>query len=311
MYPELAIWSTHGFCRIFRPHKEAQPMTNRTIKAVFEAPTTRHGPGLSTHDAGEAVLGADLDPFITVSLYDMAGPTFPPHPHAGFAVATYMLPESPVGFVNQDSLGNLNAIPPGALHVTVAGTGVQHEEQPAQAGQVAKGFQIWIDLKNGQRQLAPHALHLAADQVPVIDADGASVRVVLGSSMGMTSPLRLPTDVRLIDVTLQPGATFAQALGTEENAFLFVLDGEASVNGAIARGGELVRTAADGDALSVRAGADGARFILFAGQPYRQPRAQRGPFVASDAAELHGFMTAFSQGRMGRLTPFSGQRLSA
>jgi redox-sensitive bicupin YhaK (pirin superfamily) len=286
-------------------------MTQRSIKAVVEAPTSHHGPGLTTYDAGEAVLGADLDPFIMVSLYDMAGPTFPPHPHAGFAVATYILPESPIGFVNQDSLGNKNPIAPGSLHVTVAGAGVQHEEQPERTSSVARGYQIWIDLKNGERLVTPHALHLLAQDVPVVDRDGSTIRVVLGASHGVVSPLSIATQVRLIDVSLAPGATITQTLQTDENAFVFMLDGEADVNGAIARGGELVRTSADGDALTIIAGPTGARLTLFAGMPYRQTRAQRGPFVASDARELQGLMSAFSQGRMGALVPFAQQRGAA
>lgn len=285
-------------------------MTHRSIVSVLEAPATRHGPGLVTHDAGEAVLGSDMDPFIMVSLYDMAGPTFPPHPHAGFAVATYILPESPTGFVNQDSIGHRNVIAPGALHVTVAGSGVQHEEQPQGPG-VARGYQIWIDLKNGARQVAPHAMHLAARDVPVLEQGGASLRVVLGASGAAVSPATLPTDVRLIDGTLASGATVTQHLDAGENAFVFLLDGSATVNGALARGGEIVRTRADGDTLTLVAGPDGARFTLFAGRPYRQPRAQRGPFVASDTRELQGFMTAFAEGRMGRLTPFARQGRAA
>jgi redox-sensitive bicupin YhaK (pirin superfamily) len=286
-------------------------MTQRSITTILEAPTSRHGAGLVTRDASSAVLGADLDPFIMVSLYDMAGPTFPPHPHAGFAVATYMLPESATGFLNQDSLGHLNAIPPGALHVTVAGSGVQHEEQPQTPGVLARGYQIWIDLENGARQVAPHALHLGADDVPIVTGDGFKARVVLGSSHGVRSPVSLPTDVRLIDVTLAPGARFTQDLAPDETAFVFMIAGAAGQDGQTAHGGELARTDTGEGDLTLEAGLDGARFTLFAGRPYRQPRAQRGPFVASDSRELAGFMAAFAEGRFGPLTPFADQARAA
>jgi redox-sensitive bicupin YhaK (pirin superfamily) len=282
-------------------------MTPRTILDIFEAPISRHGTALTTRDATEQVLGADMDPFIVVSLYDMVGPTFPPHPHAGFAVATYILPESKTGFINQDSLGNKNAIPPGALHVTVAGSGVIHEEQPEETGVMARGFQIWIDLANGARAVAPHALTLQADQVPISHKDGATIRSVLGDSNGLTSPLTLSTDVRLIDVTLEPAAGFSQELATSENAFILLLDGSATINGRLAQTGELVRTAPNGDTLNFVAGPQGARFTLFAGQPLRQPRAQRGPMVAGDQAELSRFMAAYTKGQFGTLQPFAQQ----
>jgi redox-sensitive bicupin YhaK (pirin superfamily) len=282
-------------------------MTQRTILDILKAPVSRHGSALTTRDATEQVLGADMDPFIVVSLYDMVGPTFPPHPHAGFAVATYILPESQTGFINQDSIGNSNAIPPGALHVTVAGSGVIHEEQPQETGVLARGYQIWIDLANGSRAVTPHAVTLQANQVPVLVKNGAIVRSVLGNSNGLESPLKLATDVRLIDVALEPDATFSQNLATSENAFILILDGAAVINTRQAETGDLIRTAPDGDTLDFVAGKQGARFTLFAGQPLRQSRAQRGPMVAGDQAELNRFMTAYKQGQFGPLQPFSQQ----
>ena len=109
----------------------------------------------------------DIDAFILVSLFEMSAPTFLPHPHAGFAVATYILPDSPIGFVNQDSIGTRNRIEPCAIHLTVAGSGAVHEEQPERAGSIAKGFQSWIDLANGHHDIAPHAIPLDAFKVPM------------------------------------------------------------------------------------------------------------------------------------------------
>lgn len=267
----------------------------------------RHGPGLVTTDISEAGTGLDLDPFLIVSLYEMTGPTFPPHPHAGFSVATYILPESPIGFVNQDTLGNRNRIAPGALHVTVAGRGVQHEEQPEHPGAAARGFQIWMDHPAALREIAPHALHLKADDVPVIKRDGASIRAVLGSSNGATSPLTPPTPVRVIDVALQPGARIVQDLSTDENAFLIVLDGEVRIAGAAAATGAVMNIAPGAGDLPLSAGPDGARFTLFAGRPLRTPRVQGGPFVASDADQLQRFRSGFIAGKFGTLIPFASQ----
>lgn len=282
-------------------------MTHRTIRAIVEAPVSRHGPGLTTQDITPDILGPDMDPFIVVSLYDMAGPTFPPHPHAGFSVATYILPESPVGFVNQDSIGHHNLIPPGALHVTIAGAGVLHEEQPERGGAIARGFQIWIDHANGARDMAPSAVTLPANDVPIVETRGGVIRAVLGASNGIVSPLTLKTDVRLIDVALDAGAAFTQSLAPDENAFIVMIDGEARVNGRVARAGQVVRTGADGPDLAIEAAAHGARFTLFAGRPLRQPRVQRGPMVAGDTAELQRFMNAYAAGRFGKLTPFARQ----
>lgn len=124
-----------------------------------------------------------------VSLYAMRGATFPPHPHAGFMVATYILPESEIGFVNQDSLGTHKRIAPGSRHVTLAGRGVLHEEQPEVEGRLAQGFQIWIDLPDAEREATPQALHLTAASVPRQASEGAEgARFTLFSGTPLKQP---------------------------------------------------------------------------------------------------------------------------
>lgn len=278
--------------------------TPRSILSVDPLLTQRHGQRLVTRDVQWSPAKPDLDPFIAVSLYDMSGPTFPPHPHAGFMVATYIVPESPLGFANQDSLGTRSRIAPGALHVTVAGRGVLHEEQPEADGQLARGFQVWIDLPDAERETAPQALHLAADAVPRLALPGGEARVVLGEAGGLRSPLRLPTAVGLLDVGLTAQGTWTHRLPAGDHAFVFVIDGEVEVNGQRAAAGSLVRTRADGDTLAFAAGRAGARFTLFTGTPLVQPRVLHGPFVARDAAQLERFGRAHASGRFGSLSRF-------
>lgn len=278
--------------------------TERTVHAVDSLPEHRHGSSLVTRDAQLGVNGPDLDPFLLVSLYAMRGATFPPHPHAGFMVATYILPESDIGFVNQDSIGSHNRIAPGALHVTVAGRGVLHEEQPEVEGRLAQGYQIWIDLPEAQRECAPEALHLAADQVPAVALPGADVCVVLGQVAGVASPLALPTAVSLLDVTMAPNARCEVPLPAADHAFAFLLGGSLYAGRRRAEAGQLLRTRADGPLLAVGAGESGARFTVFAGTPLPQPRVMQGPFVASHPQQLRRFAADHAAGRFGSLQPF-------
>jgi redox-sensitive bicupin YhaK (pirin superfamily) len=280
-------------------------MSNRSLSRIHDIPVQRHGASLATWDVGEHLIGEALDPFIVVSLYDMTGPTFPPHPHAGFAVATYILPESPIGFFNQDSLGTRNRIAPGGLHVTVAGSGALHEEQPERAGATARGFQIWMDYENGKRNVPPASKSLEPSAIPSTTINGAHIRAVVGASNGLMSPLSVQTPLRIIDVALETGAGFTQELTGEENAFLFVHSGEIAVASDVAHAGQVAVSTTGGETLAVTANDGPARFTLFAGQPFRQPRAQRGPMVASDQRELAGFMQAYASGAMGTLRPFS------
>ena len=105
----------------------------------YPVPSGLTHPHLVTHDLTHATLGAALSPFLVISYFDMTGPVFSPYPNAGFSVATYILPDSPTGFWNQDRLGDNNAIAPGSLHWSVAGAGLMHEETVMRTGRLARG----------------------------------------------------------------------------------------------------------------------------------------------------------------------------
>lgn len=279
--------------------------TPRSVLSVDTLPAQHHGRLLVTRDVQWSPARSDLDPFIAVSLYDMRGPTFPPHPHAGFMVATYIVPESPIGFVNQDSMGTRNRIAPGALHVTVAGRGLLHEEQPEVDGKLARGFQVWIDLPDDQRETAPQALHLAPEAAPRQTLAGGEVRVVLGEAAGLRSPLDLPTDAGLVDVDLGARASWVHGLPAGRNAFVVVRDGAVVVNGRRAAAGSLVRTRNDGERLTFCTEDAGVRLTLFTGTPLVQPRVLHGPFVARDAEQAARFLRDHANGRFGALVPMA------
>ena len=282
-------------------------MTRRTVHSIAAIPVAAERPTLKTRDVSSHLIGDGMDPFLVTTLFEMRGPTFPPHPHAGFAVATYILPESATGFLNQDSTGHFNHITPGSIHATIAGSGVVHEETNEVAGTLARGFQIWLNVPAAKKHTAPTAVTLEAADVPVVIRDGATIRVLAGGSNGAVAPIDLPTAARIVDVTLVPGGRFRQGLTRTEQAFLWVISGTLSIEGDMAAGFEAVRIATDGDELFVEAGDQGARFVLFAGEPIGEPVVMSGPFVGSSRQDVDGFMAAYRAGRMGQLTPFKQQ----
>jgi redox-sensitive bicupin YhaK (pirin superfamily) len=241
---------------------------------------------------------------LVVSLFEMTGPVFPPHPHAGFTVLTYMLPESPVSFINQDSLGLTNEIAPGGLHATVAGAGVLHEEQPIRTGGLARGFQVWIDHRNGERAVPARSETLEASDVPTRREEGLRLRVLIGSAQGLTSPVSLPTAVRLLDVELAPGATFHEPLAREEQGYVVAVEGAVESDGVRVSRGQVATLGADGHGLRVTAGPNGARITIFLGVPFRQPRVFAGPVVGGSKAEALAFLKAASAGQFGSLRAF-------
>lgn len=269
--------------------------------SLIPMPTGIDRPELVTRDLMTATLGGVIDPFLVISLFEMRGPVFPPHPHAGFSVATYIFPESPIGFWNQDTLGNRNLIPPGALHLTVAGAGLMHEETVTRTGRSGLGLQIWIDHADADREAAPAALHLAAGDVPTQDRDGVVRRVLLGSSVGLTSPLTPPVAARIVDVDLKPGATLEEPAVPGDTAFAVIRAGR--VETAAGPAGPGTAIVAHGAPLRLTALAE-TRLTLFGGPPLRHAITPSGPFVASTEAQARSFRARFASGGMGRLTAF-------
>jgi quercetin 2,3-dioxygenase len=282
-------------------------MTNRTVHSVATIPVGLNRSTIVTRDVSADLIGEGMDPFIMASFFTMTGPTFPPHPHAGFTVMTYILPESETGFVNQDSTGFSNRISQGGLHATVAGSGTLHEETNEVEGKRALGFQIWLNMTAANRLVPPRPETLEAADVPVVSKDGVELRILAGESNGKTSAFNVPTPFRLIDVKLAPNAIFTQSLTNTEHAFIWMVSGDVNVEGTTAKSLEAVRLNTTGEILRVTAGANGARFMLFAGEPLREPTVFGGPFVGSSQAQIEKFWSDFRSGKMGRLTPFNNR----
>jgi hypothetical protein len=107
------------------------------------------------------------------------------------------------------------------------------------------------------------------------------------------------TDVRYLDIALEPGATFEQALPAGHHAFAFVFEGSATVAGEAVATDHLA-VLGDGEGVTVTAGDNGARMILVAGAPLREPVVQHGPFVMDSREAIQEAFDDFRAGRLVR-----------
>jgi redox-sensitive bicupin YhaK (pirin superfamily) len=116
--------------------------------------------------------------------------------------------------------------------------------------------------------------------------------------------------VTLVDIRLQPGARFDQEIPDSYNGFLYVLDGEVFAGGDQTRIRESqvgwvteagARKSGVGT-LSMSAGKEGARVVLYAGERQGVPIVQRGPFVGESRADLMRLSRAYVEGKMPRIS---------
>jgi redox-sensitive bicupin YhaK (pirin superfamily) len=248
---------------------------------------------------------AQFDPFLGVDHAWMSAPTFPPHPHAGFSAVTYLFLDSETGIANRDSQGNRTLIQPGGLHWTAAGRGVVHEENPAVFGSTAHLLQIFVNLPRERQDAAPFALSLAPQDVPVVQRPGARVRVPFGSFGGVHSSLAPPTEVTLLDISLEAGAELELPLAAGQRAFVMPIFGSAQVNGE--RFGlddlsvPILPAATEATTHQLVAKAGGAKVAVFIGEPLHQPVLSNGPMAFASQESLTAATAAYHRGDMGRL----------
>jgi redox-sensitive bicupin YhaK (pirin superfamily) len=171
---------------------------------------------------------------------------------------------------------------------------------PKQEHGLMRGFQLWVNLPAAQKMTAPRYQDIAPEKIPEVTIGAARVRVIAGEIAGTRGPVEgIATSPAMLDVTLAPGATFEHALPPEHNAFVYVFEGDALV------GAEKKRVArrnlavlGEGDAITIAAEGEGARFLVLAGRPLNEPVARYGPFVMNTREEL---VRAFDDYRAGRL----------
>ena len=246
----------------------------------------------------------DLDPFLLLDEFGtdraedyIAG--FPSHPHRGFETVTYMLDGR---MRHQDNHGNEGLLTPGSVQWMTAGRGLVHSEMPEQESGQMRGFQLWVNLPARDKMTEPKYQEFAPERIPVVrPAPGVQVKVIAGQVGDTVGPIMQPaTDPLYLDVALDPGTRWDYVLPDGHNAFAYVFEGDTSVGeGEDARpvGRQDMAVLGGGELLQLRAGAAGARLILVAGRPLREPVMRHGPFVMNTREELMQAFVDFQEGR--------------
>jgi quercetin 2,3-dioxygenase len=284
---------------------------SRTIERLVVGQATTDGAGVNLIRVLTQPLQQRLDPFLMLDAFGSDDPDdyiagFPDHPHRGFETVTYMIAGR---MLHRDSAGHEGLIETGGVQWMTAGSGLVHSEIPQQAEGRMEGFQLWLNLPAREKMIPPWYRNFTASELPRFEtAAGVAVTVIAGSSHGVTGAVTRETTAPLfLDLHLPPGTRFEQALPIEQNAFIYVYRGAARVAGQsvpLQRMAILADDAgADGVILTTAGEASGetsggARVLLVAGRPLREPIVQQGPFVMNTMQEIQQAMRDYSAGRL-------------
>lgn len=277
-------------------------MAARSIRQLLKATAVSEGAGVTVYRTIGTPGLRHLDPFLMLDYFNSDNPDdyiagFPDHPHRGFITLTYMLD----GFMqHRDSMGNEGNLRSGGAQWMKAASGVIHSEMPKQANGLMRGFQLWINLPASEKMSAPEYQEFSGDKFPVVETDGARLKILSGTFQGTAGPIRDEfTHVQYLDIQVAPKRSFAQPLDADLRGFIYVYEGAVSIGDT-----ELPRHSfavlGEGDRLQVSAGTDGARFILVAGKPLGEPIVQYGPFVMTTMDDIKQAVADYNNGALVR-----------
>ncbi|ABF52370.1 pirin family protein [Sphingopyxis alaskensis] len=263
----------------------------------------------STHDLGAFEVRRTLPnrartmvgPFIFVDQFGPAhfdigkGMDVRPHPHINLATVTYLF-EGAID--HRDSLGTYATIRPGACNLMTAGRGIVHSERTPQAeratGSAISGMQTWLALPDGKEEIDPAFEHVAKDDLPLVEDNGVSARVIMGSLWGAASPITQHSATIYADILMNAGATIPIDAEADERAVLVAL-GDASLDGEPLDRHSLY-ILKPGQAMRLRATSD-ARVMLLGGEAFTTPRHVWWNFVSSSRDRINEAKHDWKAGR--------------
>ena len=252
-----------------------------------------------THDLGDFKVNRTLPgkqrtmvgPFIFVDEFGPArlpprrGMDVRPHPHINLATVTYLFEGA---IEHRDSIGSHAVIEPGAINLMTAGSGIVHSERSPQAlrpeGPSLYGMQTWLALPDGREEVAPAFDHVPADELPLVEDDGASARVLMGTLWGATAATPQHSPTIYADILLGAGSSIPVDSDADERAVMLV-GGKAELDGDklnpfalyILRPGQAPRLSS----------ATGGRLMLMGGQAFTTRRYVFWNFVSSSRDRIN------------------------
>ena len=156
------------------------------------------------------------------------GSGFGTHGHRDMEIISYVLSGN---LAHQDSMGNVQGIPPGDVQRMSAGRGVMHSEFNHAEGQVTHFLQIWL-LPDAQ------GLPPSYEQASVPEAAKRGRLHLIAGPMGAGGAVGIHADARLYAGLFDAGESARLAIDPRRKAYVHLVRGQLTVNGSALAGGD-------------------------------------------------------------------------
>jgi redox-sensitive bicupin YhaK (pirin superfamily) len=286
--------------------------TSQTFAHVIDAHWANVGDNLKVRRALPARQQESLGPWVFLDHFgpmptDPRGHGVPPHPHAGIETVTYLLEG---GMAHRDSAGHEGRVEAGGAQWMTSGRGIVHAERPfgpdGEAMFSLHGMQLWTSLPRALKMMPPRYQQIGASDVPFVEKDGATVRVIAGECDALRGPAEMLMPLFLWHVALQPGGHWRGVIPAGHEAGVYLMAGEVSVDnaGSTLRVGQLgtLNISTETQEIELHNKHDLlAHIILLGGAPAEGPLVFHGPFVMNSVEQIRAAETAYMTGKMGAL----------
>lgn len=179
------------------------------------------------------------------------GGGFDMHPHRDMEIITYMIHGT---LRHRDSLGNTDTLKGGEVQVMSAGQGITHAEFNDSSTEPLRLVQIWIE---------PRTLRSPPrwEQRPFTESDRKNNLFPVVSDGNVSGTLAIDQDASIYVSSLEAGKGVAHRFAPRRHGYLFVIDGQAEVNGQALHAGDQARLL-DESELAIRATKDSELILL-------------------------------------------------
>lgn len=273
-------------------------MNKRKANQIIRGQNAVDGAGVHLRRVLGPVNIVDFDPFLMLDGFDSEDPKdyikgFPWHPHRGIETITYLIK----GKVEHgDSLGNKGTIHDLECQWMTAGSGIIHQEMPKESERML-GCQLWVNLHARDKMTIPAYGDITQEKVTLVEEENAVVRILAGTYKGKSGVFEGKyVKVKYLDIDLAPSSTWTyDETPNDQTLFIYLLDGNLAVDNNLSqfenKSCAVLFTSSDKDSdiydsVEVRSGNQGARFVLLAAKPLKEPVAWGGPIVMNTNEEL-------------------------
>jgi redox-sensitive bicupin YhaK (pirin superfamily) len=280
-------------------------MTNDDLIDRIITPTTHDLGGFKVHRTLPSKPHQMVGPFI---FFDQMGPAHldigtgidvRPHPHINLATVTYLF----AGAIDhRDSIGTFARIEPGAVNLMTAGHGIAHSERsPGDErahGPELSGIQTWLAMPEDKEEIDPAFEHVAKADLPLIEAHGATARIIMGELWGQRAPTTTYADTIYADILLAPGGSMPIDPGADERA-VYLAIGEAEIDG-MPMAINTLYVLKPGAAMTLRS-TGGGRVMLCGGEAFTTERHVWWNFVSSRRDRIDQAKEDWKAGRFAKV----------